>query len=1157
MAHPLLLSSRFGPLFATQAIGALNDNFFRNALAVLALYRSAEHGPVLVTLALGIFILPYVLFSSIAGQLADREDKAKLIRLTRWWELGLTLLAAVGFAFDSLPVLMAVLFGFGIQATFFSPLKFGIMPQHLRADELVEANGLIEAGTFVAILLGTILGGALINLSYGMAMVPALAIALAVAGVVAARFIPDAPAGAPGLRIGWNVFAESLGLIRIARQRRGVWLSVLGTSWFWAFGATLLTQLQVLAKTTLGGDSFVLTLLLAFFTIGVGVGSLICARLLHGAVSARHVPFAGFGLSLFLWDFVSACAASAGQFAHVGDVLASAQGWRMLVDLFLLAACGGIFSVPLNAIIQEGSAPEARARVIAANSILNAGFMVAGAAIAALLSYLGFGAPGLLLILAAINFGVAVWIVRILPQETVRAILRWYFSTFHGVTVKGLENVQAAGDRAVFVVNHLSFADGALLAAYLPGQFTFAVNLFIARKWWARPLLAITDIFEVDPTSPYAVKSMVKTVGEGKRLVIFPEGRITRTGSLMKIYEGAGMVADKAGAKILPVRIDGLQFSPLSRMQGKARLRWFPRLSITVLEPISLVVDKNLFGRARRRALADALYDVMANMVFRTENLDRTLFTALLDAAARYGTRGEIADDINFAPITYRRLILGSVVLGRKIAGLTQPGEHVGVMLPNATGVLVTFFAVQAFGRVPAMLNYVGGADGMISACHTAQVKTVLCSRAFVERGKLGPTIERMAEHVRFVWLEDLRAEIGVVDKLRGMWDALRARTLPGATVAPERPAVVLFTSGSEGAPKGVVHSHCSMIANCAQLATVVDFSPDDRVLNAMPVFHGFGLTGGTLLPVLAGVRIFFYPSPLHFRVVPEVAYDSDATIVFGTDTFLSGWARFAHPYDFRSIRYAFGGAERVRKETRMLYMERFGVRILEGYGATETAAALAVNTAMYNRTGTVGRLLPGVEHRLDPIPDMPDAGRLQVRGPNLMLGYLRAEKPGVLEAQEENWFDTGDIVGIDEQGFVSIRGRAKRFAKIAGEMVSLSACEALAEAVWPGAQHAVISRPDARKGEALVLITTQADAVAKALLSHARARGVTEIMVPRVVVIRDSIPLLATGKVDYPKLAADTPHPSLDLLRSSSPEREGEEVVSAGPVPPADRPDH
>jgi len=293
-------------------------------------------------------------------------------------------------------------------------------------------------------------------------------------------------------------------------------------------------------------------------------------------------------------------------------------------------------------------------------------------------------------------------------------------------------------------------------------------------------------------------------------------------------------------------------------------------------------------------------------------------------------------------------------------------------------------------------------------------------------------------------------------------------------------------------------------------------------VLNAMPMFHSFGLNGGTILPVLCGVRIFFYPSPLHYRMVPEVAYDSDATIVFGTDTFLAGWARFAHPYDFRSIHTAFGGAEKVKPETRAIYMERFGVRILEGYGATETSAVVSVNTAMHNRTGTVGRLLPGMEWRLEPVPDLHDGGRLHVRGPNIMLGYYRADHPGVLDPPEDGWYDTGDIVSIDADGFVTIRGRAKRFAKIAGEMISLAACEELAQAVWPKAQHAVIARPDARKGEQLLLVTTQADAAISQLLAAARERGIAEVMVARQIEIRPSLPLLGTGKIDYPKLTAE-----------------------------------
>jgi acyl-[acyl-carrier-protein]-phospholipid O-acyltransferase/long-chain-fatty-acid--[acyl-carrier-protein] ligase len=327
---------------------------------------------------------------------------------------------------------------------------------------------------------------------------------------------------------------------------------------------------------------------------------------------------------------------------------------------------------------------------------------------------------------------------------------------------------------------------------------------------------------------------------------------------------------------------------------------------------------------------------------------------------------------------------------------------------------------------------------------------------------------------------------------------------------------VVLFTSGSEGTPKGVVLSHRNLLANRHQLAAVVDISPRDVVLNALPVFHSFGLTGGLLLPLLAGVRTFLYPSPLHYRTVPELAYGINATILFGTDTFLAGYARVADNYDFYSVRYVFAGAERVKDETRRVWFEKFGIRILEGYGTTETAPALAVNTPMHFRAGTVGRLLPAIDHRLDAVTGIAVGGRLVVRGPNVMLGYLRAEAPGVLEPPPGGWYDTGDIVEIDADGFVRIKGRAKRFAKVAGEMVPLGAVEEFVARVWPGAMHAVIAVPDAKRGEQIVLVTDRGDATRPLLASAAREAGLPEIFVPRTITHVASIPLLGTGKVDY-----------------------------------------
>ncbi|MBW8270536.1 AMP-binding protein [Caldovatus aquaticus] len=709
-----------------------------------------------------------------------------------------------------------------------------------------------------------------------------------------------------------------------------------------------------------------------------------------------------------------------------------------------------------------------------------------------------------------------------LLREAVRAALRLYLRLFHRFEVRGLEHYRAAGDNAIVVANHLSLADGALIAAAVPDQPSFVVNLFIARTWWARPFLALVRTFEVDPSSPYAFKAMVRAVrDEGRKLVIFPEGRISRTGALMKIYEGAGMLAERTGAPVLPVRLDGPQYSRFAYTEGVLRRRWFPRVTVTFLPPVRIAAPEGVRGRARRRALSDALDTVMTEAAFRTAGTGKSLFAALLDARAVHGGRAKVLDDPeDYAPLSFDRIVLAACVLGRRLAAATAPGERVGLMLPNAKGAVVTFLALQAFGRVPAMLNFSAGAEGMLAACRTAAIRTVLCSRRFVERGRLGPAVARMEEAgLRFVWLDELRATIGPGARLRGLLDARRARRLPGARLAPDAPAVVLFTSGSEGTPKGVVLSHRNILANCAQVTAVLDFSPADRVVNALPMFHSFGLTGGTLLPLLSGVPSFLYPSPLHYRMVPEVIYDRDATIVFGTDTFLNGWARFAHPYDFRAVRLIFAGAEKLREETRRLYADRFGKGILEGYGTTETAPVLCVNTPKRNRVGTVGRFLPGIEHRLEPVAGLADrdAGRLWVRGPNVMLGYLRAEAPGVLQPPPEGWYDTGDIVSVDAEGFVTIRGRARRFAKIAGEMVSMAAAEALAGALWPDALHAVLALPDPRKGERLVLLTTRRDAAIPALLAAARERGVPELMVPRELRVVETMPLLATGKVDYP----------------------------------------
>jgi acyl-[acyl-carrier-protein]-phospholipid O-acyltransferase/long-chain-fatty-acid--[acyl-carrier-protein] ligase len=1115
----LLKTRRLGPLVLAQSCGALNDNLVKNAMVVLAIFQLQIGGAGLSALAGALFIAPYALLSATAGKLADRFAKPRLIRLYKMMEVGLMVLAALAFLSGNVPALLAVLVGLGLQATLFGPVKYGVLPELLAEDELIAGNGMIEATTFLSVVIGTVAGGGLVLLDDGSAVVGATGVVLSLVGLLGAMRVPQAAAADPSLRVRWNLLAETRDLLRLAYGQHEIWLCILGLSWFWTVGATLLTEFPLIARDTLHGDGSVMTLLLSVFAVGVGTGSILCAKFLHGEISPRFVPFAAWGISLFCWDFARATEA-AGALADAAAVAGSLQGWRIGVDLFLLAGCGGIFSVPLYAIIQDVAKPPERSRMVAANNVMNAAFMVLGSGAAAAMAGVGFSAPHVLVVTAAANLLVALWIVRILPHEVYRSLFRWFFRTFHGVNVRGLENYRAAGARVVIVSNHQSYFDACLIAAFLPDNPTFAVDTAQFKKWWAKPFLSAVDTFPIDARSPYTVKRMIEAVRDhDRKLMIFPEGRLTRTGALMKVYEGAGLVADKARARILPISIDGPRFSHLGKVASRIHRRWFPPLTVNIWPSVDLTPPnaETLSPRNRRMAIGGALQDVMVDAVFRAQNIDRTLFGAILDAAHTHGKSTVIAEDIARTPITYRRLILGAAALGRALAREVPEGGKIGVLLPNAVGSVVTFAGLQAFSRVPCLLNPSAGATSVLASCRTATIGVVVSSRDFIQRGKLSRLVEQMTEQVRFVWLEDVRARIGFREKIKAKFDALMPARLPGAHADPGGPAVVLFTSGSEGNPKGVALSHRNILANCAQLSSVIDFHGGDIVFNAMPMFHSFGLTGGTILPLVSGVRTFHYPSPLHYRIIPGLIYDTDATICFGTDTFLNGWARYAHPYDFYAMRYIFAGAEKVREETKRLFADRFGVRILEGYGATETAPVIALNTAMHCRANTVGRLLPGIDYRLEPIPGIEAGGRLHVRGPNVMLGYYYSNEPGVLQPLLDHWYDTGDIVSIGDDGFVSIQGRAKRFAKIGGEMVSLAAAEVLVFSLWPDDQHAVVFVPDPRKGERLILVTSRPGADLAALLAHARGRGVPEIMIPRVLLPVSSMPVLSTGKTDYP----------------------------------------
>lgn len=714
-----------------------------------------------------------------------------------------------------------------------------------------------------------------------------------------------------------------------------------------------------------------------------------------------------------------------------------------------------------------------------------------------------------------------------------KQILQFIFKILFRIEVTGLENYAKAGNRVLIISNHVSFLDAVLLVLFLPEKLMFAINTHIANRWYVKPLLYFIEAFPLDPTNAMPTKSIIHEIRKGKKCMIFPEGRITLTGSLMKIYQGPALIAEKSGAKILPIHIDGAQRTYFSKLKGVQKRSLFPKIYINILEPQEFIANddahEELNARERRKQASAKLYDIMSTMQFKSAKCDKTLFNTLIESALNFGKNHVIAEDKERKPIHYRELLARSFVIGEKFKQISEEGEYVGVLLPNSLATIATFFGLQAFGRVPAMLNFSTGISNIQYACIMSGLKTVITARAFIEAGNLYHLVDAILEKdISIVYLEDLKKTIRINDKVCALFASFFPHFSQKYLYSIQedlnqnksnKPCVVLFTSGSEATPKGVVLSHKNILSNIEQARARIDFGAKDILFNVLPIFHSFGLTAGTLLPLLTGVRTFLYPSPLHYRIVPELVYDTSATLMFGTDTFLANYAKYAHPYDFYSIRYIFSGAEKLKESTRNMYAEKFGVRIFEGYGATETAPILSLNTPMNYKLGTVGRFLPSIKYSIEKVDGIDNGGKLLVEGDNIMLGYLRVDKPAFIQKLPDNIYDTGDIVDIDDEGYISILGRVKRFAKIGGEMVSLTAVEEMVQRLWSNSENAVITINDEKKGEALILLTTHKKANREELLAYIRSQGLSELYIPKRIEVLEKIPLLGTGKVDYVEL--------------------------------------
>jgi acyl-[acyl-carrier-protein]-phospholipid O-acyltransferase/long-chain-fatty-acid--[acyl-carrier-protein] ligase len=682
----------------------------------------------------------------------------------------------------------------------------------------------------------------------------------------------------------------------------------------------------------------------------------------------------------------------------------------------------------------------------------------------------------------------------------------------------------------LLIPNHVSWIDWLFLWACLDEDWKFVTSSISAQTSWLHRKLMINHYtLPIDTGSPYAVKHMAEFLKGGGRLVLFAEGRLSRTGTLMKLFDGTGFLIFKTGAKVITAYLRGAGCLPFSPNPGWKKC--FPKVTAhfsAALAPPGLGDIST--GRARA-LLTSWLRDQMVRQQFEVEMAfgPHNVLSAVAEIARKHPGH-IILEDTTQQKLTYRKLMVGADVLAHALHGTVLGGERIGLLMPNVNATPVVILALWSLGKVPAVLNFSSGTSTMLACAELAGLKHIVTSRVFFERARFKED-DFVKAGVILIYLEDMRAGIS---GSRKFFTLLRHIFIPQSAIrnppSAGSAAVIVFTSGSEGVPKGVELTHGNLLANIRQMLAVTDLTDGDRLFNCLPLFHSFGLTVGAFLPLVRGIYVFLYPSPLHYRNVPAALYEHDCTVFISTNTFLNGYARKAHPYDFRSIRYLFAAAEKLQEATALAWSQKYGVRILEGYGATECAPCLSVNTPLEPRYGSVGRLLPGMESKLEPVEDVAGGGRLFVRGPNVMKGYLNADANAKFQALG-GWYDTGDIVSVDAEGYLHILGRMKRFAKVSGEMVSLTAVEDALAGAFPHyglhCQIAIITRPEENKGEMLIVVTNEPKLTLDEIRDAIKAKGLTNLSVPREIKVVKEIPKLGTGKVNHRELQAQMESPS------------------------------
>jgi acyl-[acyl-carrier-protein]-phospholipid O-acyltransferase/long-chain-fatty-acid--[acyl-carrier-protein] ligase len=1096
----LLKNAGFQSFLWTQFLGAFNDNIYKIIVSMRAVHVAGTNGIDYVALAGAVFVIPFLLFSGYSGQWADRFSKRSVMIAVKGFEVAVMLLGLAAFFSTRIELMLAVLFLMSLHSTIFSPAKYGIVPEMLEDKELSRANALLEMTTFVAIVAGTALGSLLFaawkHEPWKMGIVT---LAVAIVGFVTSFKIPRiAPAGSREA-FRWNPLSEVLAGTRQLLKQRAMWLTVVGISYFWFLGALLQLDLLFFGTEVMKLDDVRVGLMVTALAVGIGAGSLLAGRLSGDKVELGLVPLgsAFMGLSSILLYFVKA--------SYPATVTA----------LALMGLAGGLFIVPLNAYLQQRAEKTEKGRMIATNNFWNTVGLLAASGILWLLHTQLHVAPDkIVLWLGLATLASTVYLMMLLPDFLVRFVLWSLTHTVFKIRIVGAENVPQRG-AALLVANHVSYFDGFWIGSCIQRFVRFMVEKRFAEHKYVGWFFRFSHAISVGTGLRAASRCIERAREElmaGHAVCIFAEGAITRTGNMLPFKRGLERIVDGINVPIVPVHLDRTGARRVTVSFGSA----IPA-DASAHQVRQAIAELGSAAAESRKSPADLLH------------------TRFITQARRNWGRFFMADSTG-RELTYGRALTGGFIVANWVrrqcailnreqrrdnsAAVRFNQQMIGVLLPASSAGAIANFGVALAGKVPVNLNFTAGREAIDSAIERCGIRVVITSRVFLAKAK----IERLGGAV---FIEDLitqgRIRALIEARFRPAWTLKR-----GAT--PDSLATVIFSSGSTGVPKGVMLSHFNVISNIESVLKVFPLTRRDRITGVLPLFHAFGFTVTVWLPAISGCGVAYHPNPTDAKAIGELVEKYRGTLLLSTPTFCHGYTRRCTREQFRSLRYVLVGAEKLREPVAQAFCEAFGVPLLEGYGATEMSPVVAVNipdweagrdTQRGTKSGSVGHPLPGVAVKIvdretgEPLGPN-EEGLLLVKGPNRMLGYL-GDADRTQAALEGEWYKTGDIAAIDDDGFLRITDRVARFSKIGGEMVSHGRVEDAIRDALGGTECVVVGVEDDRKGERLAALYSGSPVAPDELWRRLAATELPRLWLPKRDDLHwvEALPLLGTGKID------------------------------------------